>query len=369
MKITDVKVWVCTREVPPMAHKDHIGSEPWDIVLIRVFTDEGIEGNAFGYGIRSGEVTAKITVDLLKPALVGEDPLDREKIWQKIRTLDRWLALFPIYAQGPIDVALWDIAAKMAGMPLYKLIGGYRDSVRAYATAAWAIPDIDSYKRQADEVLSLGFTAYKMTAWGDPTYDIKLMREMRRHVGDDVDLMLDCVSAYDHRTALKVGRVAEELDFYWFEEPLWDHDIHGLVKLCSALDIPVVSTETLPGANYTIAEYIIRGAADIVRSDVMWKGGVTSTQKTIHLADCFGMNCEVHTSQYSLTDVANLHLVCSAKNCDFYELLFPLEFYSDYGVLNPVRVASDGTVSAPQRPGLGLEIDWELLERTRVLEL
>ena len=238
-------------------------------------------------------------------------------------------------------------------MPLYKLIGGYRDSVRAYATAAWAIPDIDAYKRQADEVLSLGFTAYKMTAWGDPSYDIKLMREMRRHVGDDIDLMLDCVSAYDHRTALKVGRVAEELDFYWFEEPLWDHDIHGLVKLCSALDIPVVSTETLPGANYTIAEYIIRGAADIVRSDVMWKGGVTSTQKTIHLADCFGMNCEVHTSQYSLTDVANLHLVCSAKNCDFYELLFPLEFYSDYGVLNPVRVASDGTVSAPQRPGWG----------------
>ena len=95
-----------------MAHKDHIGSEPWDIVLIRVFTDEGIEGNAFGYGIRSGEVTAKITIDLLKPALVGEDPLDREKIWQKIRTLDRWLALFPIYAQGPIDVALWDIAGE-----------------------------------------------------------------------------------------------------------------------------------------------------------------------------------------------------------------------------------------------------------------
>jgi L-alanine-DL-glutamate epimerase-like enolase superfamily enzyme len=369
VKITDVKVWVCTREVPPMAHKDHIGSEPWDIVLIRVFTDEGIEGNAFGYGIRSGEVTARITVDLLKPALVGEDPLDREKIWQKIRMLDRWLALFPIYAQGPVDVALWDIAAKKAEMPLYKLIGGYRDSVRAYATAAWAIPDIGAYKRQADEVLSLGFTAYKMTAWGDPQYDIKLMREMRRHVGDDIDLMLDCVSAYDHRTALKVGRVAEELDFYWFEEPLWDHDIHGLVKLCSALDIPVVATETLPGANYSIAEYIIRGAADIVRSDVMWKGGVTSTQKTMHLADCFGMNCEVHTSQYSLTDVANLHLVCSAKNCDFYELLFPLEFYSDYGVLNPVRVASDGTVSAPQAPGLGLEIDWGLLERTRVLEL
>ena len=126
-----------------MAHKDRIGDEPWDIVLIRVLTDEGIEGNAFGYGIRSGEITAKMTVELLKPALVGEDPLDREKIWQKIRTLDRWLALFPIYAQGPIDVALWDIAGKAAGMPLFKLIGGYRDNVRAYATAAWAIPDID----------------------------------------------------------------------------------------------------------------------------------------------------------------------------------------------------------------------------------
>jgi L-alanine-DL-glutamate epimerase-like enolase superfamily enzyme len=369
MKITDVKVWVCTRQVPPMAHKDRVGEEPWDIVLIRVLTDEGVEGNAFGYGIRSGEVTARLTIDMLKPALIGEDPLDRERIWQKIRTLDRWLALFPIYAQGPVDVALWDIAAKTAGMPLYKLIGGYRDRVRAYATAAWSIPDIDAYKQQADEILELGFTAYKMTAWGDPEYDIKLMREMRRHVGDGIDLMLDCVSAYDHRTALRVGRVAEELGFYWFEEPLWDHDIHGLAKLCSALDIPVVSTETLPGANYSIAEYIVRGAADIVRSDVMWKGGVTSTLKTMHLADCFGMKCEVHTSQYSLTDVANLHIVCACKNVDFYELLFPLEYYSNYGVVDPVEIHDDGTVSVPQAPGLGLEIDWELLESTRVLEL
>ena len=221
MRITDVKVSVSTREIPPMAHRDHVGSEPWDMVVIRVLTDEGVEGNAFGWGVRSGEVTAKIVADVLKPALVGEDPFDREKIWQKIRTLDRWLAFFPLYAQGPMDVALWDIAAKKAGLPLYKLIGGYREKVRAYATAAWSIPDVESYKRQADEVLAMGFTAYKMTAWGDPDYDIPLMREMRAYVGDGVDLMLDCVSAYDHRTALKVGRVAEELGFYWFEEPLW----------------------------------------------------------------------------------------------------------------------------------------------------
>ena len=92
-----------------MAHRDRVGSEPWDIVLIRVLTDEGIEGNAFGWGVRSGEVTAKIVADVLKPALIGEDPFDREKIWQKIRVLDRWLAFFPLYAQGPLDVALWDI--------------------------------------------------------------------------------------------------------------------------------------------------------------------------------------------------------------------------------------------------------------------
>jgi L-alanine-DL-glutamate epimerase-like enolase superfamily enzyme len=369
VKISDVKVSVSTREVPPMAHRDRIGDEPWDIVLIRVLTDEGVEGNAFGWGVRSGAVTAKIVADVLKPALVGEDPFDREKIWQKIRLLDRWLAFLPIYAQGPLDVALWDIAAKVAGLPLYKLIGGYRERVRAYATAAWSIPDVDSYRRQADEVLEHGFTAYKLTAWGDPDYDIQLMRAMRKHVGDDVDLMLDCVSAYDHRQALKVGRVAEELGFYWFEEPLWDHDIHGLAKLCDALDIPVVCTETLPGANYSIAEYIVRGAADIVRADVCWKGGVTSVLKTMHLADCFGMNCEVHTSSHSYTDVANLHVVCASKNVDFYEFLFPLEYYNDYGVTNPLRIDADGTVAVPQTPGFGLEIDWELLERTKVLDL
>jgi L-alanine-DL-glutamate epimerase-like enolase superfamily enzyme len=159
------------------------------------------------------------------------------------------------------------------------------------------------------------------------------------------------------------------LGFYWFEEPLWDHDIHGYARLCDSLDISVVCTETLPGGVYSLGEYIVRGAADIIRADVSWKGGVTNVRKTMALAEAFGMNCEIHTSSYSYTDVANLHIVCASKNCDFYEFLFPLEYYNDYGVKNPLRIDKDGTIAVPQGPGFGLEIDWELLERTKVLEL
>jgi L-alanine-DL-glutamate epimerase-like enolase superfamily enzyme len=249
------------------------------------------------------------------------------------------------------------------------MLGGYRDRVRAYATTAWAMPDIDAYKQQIDEVREHGFTAYKITAWGDPEYDIKLCRALRKHVGDSFDLMLDAASAYDHRTALNVGRACEELGFYWFEEPLWDHDIHGLIKLCEALDIPILATETLPGTLYSIAEYIVRGAVDIIRSDVLLKGGVTPLRKTMALAEAFGMNCEVHTTAYSYTDAANLHVVGASKNCDFFEMLYPLEFYNDYGVNNPLRVDSDGMVAVPQEPGIGMEIDWERLERSTVLEL
>jgi L-alanine-DL-glutamate epimerase-like enolase superfamily enzyme len=369
MRITELKISVSTRSVPPMTHRDQVGKEPWDIVAVRVLTDEGIEGNAFAWGARSGRITAQLLKEHVEPALVGEDPLDRERLWQKVRYLDRWLTFLPIYTYGPIDVALWDIAAKKARMPLVKLLGAYRDRVRAYATAAWSVPNIDSYKRQADEVLKCGFTAYKITAWGDAHQDIELCKEMRRHVGDSVDLMLDCVSAYDHRTALKVGRVCEDLGFYWLEEPLWDHDIHGYVKLCQSLDIQVLCTETLGGTVYALPEYIVRGAADIVRADVSWKGGVTSLRKTMALAEAFGMKCEVHSSCYSYTDAANLHVVCASSNCDFYEFLFPLSYYNDYGVVRPLRIENDGSVHCPGGIGMGLEIDWELLDRTKVLEL
>ena len=106
-----------------------------------------------------------------------------------------------------------------------------------------------------------------------------------------------------------------------------------------------------------------------MRADVCWKGGVTSVLKTMHLADCFGMNCEVHTSSHSYTDAANLHVVCASKNVDFYQFLFPLDYYNDYGVTNPLRIDSQGFVSVPQAAGFGLEIDGDLLKRTKVLEL
>lgn len=173
--------------------------------------------------------------------------------------------------------------------------------------------------------------------------------------------MLDPVALYNHQQALRVGRAIEELGFYWYEEPLHDADIHGYIELSRALDIPVLALESLPGGPYGVAEYLTRHAVDMVRSDVSWKNGVTGLLKTAHLCECFGVNCEIHTTCYALLDVANLHVNCAISNCEFAEVLLPAEPFR-FGLLDQPVMDADGYLHAPQSPGLGVTIDWQRID-------
>jgi L-alanine-DL-glutamate epimerase-like enolase superfamily enzyme len=369
MKIVDVKAIVAKQEQLSQTAPDAERSgQCWDLVVVKVLTDEGIEGVSFAWGARSGAVTAQVIKDLIRPALIGEDPLYIEKIWRKLHQVDRWHAFVPLYALGPIDIALWDIAGKVAGQPIYKLLGAYRDKVLAYGSSL-VLPTEHHYVEQALKCVEQGYRAYKIHPPGnDIREDIRICTAVRKAVGEDITLMLDPVAAYTHEQALKVGRAIEELDFYWFEEPIDDKDLHGYVQLAQALDIPIAGIESLPGSVYTTTEYLVRGAVDIVRSDVSWKGGITGVRKTAALCEAFGVNCEIHTACYALLDAANLHLNCSIKNCTFHEILLPQEQFT-FGVHNPIKVDRDGYVHVPQKPGIGLDVDWERIRHATVAEL
>lgn len=339
-------------------HGQAMGPMP-QIVVVTVHTEDGLEGHGFGWGVKGGLRLAYAIAEVYRPECIGEDVLDREKLWHKAHRADRFGGIVPFTAYGPLDVAFWDIGAKAAGVPLYKYIGAYRDRVPAYASS----PFMNTPSEYADLAINAkndGFTAFKLHPPGDPARDIECCRAVREAVGPEMVLMSDPVGgAYDHEDALKVGRALERLDFLWLEEPLYDHDIHGLELLSRTLDIPICAGEWNSDF-FSKVNYLKTGAADIIRADVSWTGGVTGTLKTAHLAEAFGVNCEIHMTVLSLMDVANLHVALAIKNCRYLELPYPDR--QVFGVEQPLWPDSDGMVSAPDGLGLGALIDWNAIE-------
>jgi L-alanine-DL-glutamate epimerase-like enolase superfamily enzyme len=184
-------------------------------------------------------------------------------------------------------------------------------------------------------------------------------------VGDDMVLMLDSMWAYGYEDALRVGRAIEELDYFWYEDPLAEEDIYNYVKLKSKLDIPILATEFAPGRFYGMAQWIQQVATDMLRGDVAVSGGITPLIRIAHMAEGFRMKCEIHHGGNSLNNVANLHVTMAINNCDYYEV-FPADGANKYGLVEDIEVDGQGYVHAPEKPGLGYEIDWDLVEREKV---
>ena len=326
--------------------------------LLKIRTDDGIDGYAFlGSATYSAEVDCKGLMQFLKPLVIGEDPLDREKIYQNMWKQNRKVTLRSI---GAIDVALHDIAAKAAGVPLYKLLGGFRTQIPAYASSA-ILSEPEEYAEEALQYKKDGWAAYKIhppTIWRK---DIEVCKQVRKSVGQDFDIMLDSTWAYTYDHAIKVGRAIEELGFFWYEDPLADDDLMGCIKLREKLSIPLMATEYSPGGFTNYVPWIINKATDYLRGDVAVKGGITALMKTAHLAEAFGMNYEIHHGGNSLNNWANHHVILAIKNTTFFEVLLP-SGAQKYGIIDDLNPDSNGMITAPDVPGLGANIDFDLIK-------
>ncbi len=362
MKITDVEIRLCRSEVEtgPAYGMRAGGTSAFEFLVVTLKTDAGIDGHSFGFAGRGAEIAGAVAANTLKPFFLGKDPLARERHWQEFRTYDRWWHHAPIYAYGPFDICLWDIAGKVAGLPLYRLLGAFRERVPVYASS-YVLPTPEDYARQALEVKQRGWHGYKLHPPGDVEFDLKAYRACREAVGPDFRLMADPVAAYNHEQALRVGRELERLNYQWLEEPLFDTDFHGLRKLAAALDIPICGVEVLAGSHYSTAECIATNVVDMVRTDVSWKGGVTAVMKTAHLAEAFGVRCEVHTSVYHALDIVNLHCCCAIANCELFELLYPPEAMA-FGLKTPLEIDPEGYAHPPTAPGTGVDFDWDFID-------
>ncbi len=330
-----------------------------DLALVTIETDAGVSGHAFlGASFRPARLDVRGVTDVLRPALLGKDALARGARYAECCLLKR--AATP-RCIGAIDVALWDIAGKAANMPLHRLLGTVRREVPAYASSS-TLPNHDAYLKQFDEVRARGFRAYKLHPPRALDATIRLCRDIRRAAGPDYILMIDPAMAFRMPDAMRLGRVLEELNFYWYEDPLGEEDIHNYVALRAKLDIPILATEYAAGGFETFGRWLASGATDYIRGDIAVKGGLTPLLKAAHLAEAFGTTLEIHHGGNSHNNVAQLQLMMALSNSLWFEVLLP-DAAQKYGLKQDIDLQPDGTVSiAPfEAPGVGAEIDFEMI--------
>ena len=351
MRITGITVQLIRFERAPYHWCDDLPVPPTTVTSpwLRIHTDSGLEGHCFG-----ATDVVDADVETVKGLLVGEDPLNRERIWHRFWKAARWRGFQG--KLGTVDVALWDLFGQATGLPVYKLLGGFRDDIPAYASTL-TLDSVEEYADLAQRCVERGYTAIKLHIWGRVKKDLAACQAVRQAVGDEITLMLDASSMYTIEEALWMGRALEEMNYAFFEEPI-DHFNHtGLLELRRRLTIPLAVGEATPGSVYDAATHLKLGTGDIIITDPLFKAGITGSIKTAHLWEAYGLRCKVHGS-----DIACLHCALAIPSNPFFESWVPEGFLQTPGIRTAAtEVDRRGMVRAWDRPGLGVEVDWDWL--------
>ena len=370
MKITDITIDVIRRELPDTGLDSDLGrfSGTTEQGVLRVHTDQGIEGNAFvGEFRHGGQALFDPILKVLKPLLVGRDPADREWLWSQLRILGGRRGL-SMAAWAPVDIALWDIAGKQAGVPIHKLLGTQRYETEVYATYPPRHETPDGYVREAEELMYEGFSAYKIHPGVMSTNDvIEMVTRVRETVGDDVNLMLDPNNGYKFRKAFDIGKALDDNGFFWYEDPVPWYDTDAITELTQRLGVPLCMSDGPENQFYEGARTIRSQSSRLVRGTAR-KLGVTGLKKLCSMAEGFGMNCEIGTAGNSTANAANLHVIFSVANCDYFEYWMPQAAHQ-FGFVDDVVLNDRGVIEAPTKPGIGYELDWEFINSNKIASL
>jgi L-alanine-DL-glutamate epimerase-like enolase superfamily enzyme len=334
--------------------------------LASVVTRSGIEGN---YTLATRYFHPNWSnlgwLDYAKGVLVGKSALDLPALTSQWEPQKRRLGQSS-YASA-IDNCLWDILGKAVGLPVYRILGAYKDKVLAYASSQH-LKTVDDFVADVRKCKTQGFKAYKIhPPWlpnGGVDYklDMEVAKAVRKEAGDDFLLLYDRVGAYTRYEAMEVGRLMDELKYVAYEDPIPTTDIDGNVELCKALNVPIHLGEFI-FSPYSFAEYIRRGAVDVVRFIVDNIGGITGGMKVARLAECFGMECAPHNWGDALDHAVHFHCELAIPNNVWFEMTQPQGSSDRPYIKDKIRIDKDGYVPAPTKPGLGYEIDHNALDK------
>jgi len=383
MKIAAIRTIALSAPVdPPYASASGVQSRRGGL-LVEVETDTGIVG--IGEAGLGGGATATVIDKDLAPMLIGEDPLIIEGLWQRMFARTRQYGRRGVVMQGisGIDIALWDIAGKVAKMPVYQLLGACRDRVEAYASGGfYQAADLAG---EAEGYRARGFRGMKMKIGRnpstqthlrelignkgfcevDPEEDLARVAAVRQALGPHAKLMVDVNCAWSPAFAIEMGRAMEPYNLYWIEEPVATDDIEGSARVADALATPIAGYETEMGL-YAFRELISRGAVDIVQLDIAWSGGFSEGRRIAAYAGAHHRMVAPHAFAGAVLLVASLHFAAAIPNGLVLEWDQNPNAIRDELLKEPLRLESDGTVKVPERPGLGIELDRGAVERYRV---
>jgi L-alanine-DL-glutamate epimerase-like enolase superfamily enzyme len=332
-----------------------------NLIFARVETDEGISGLGFTYSIvpHGGMEIRSVINNSIDPLVRGLDPRDHERIWlQMWRRMD-WVGRggIAVLAIAAVDIALWDLKSKMAGQSLHKLLGAARDKVPVYNTdGGWLNHSLEQLVEETKKIVSAGFRGTKIKVGkDDPAEDRERIAAVRQILGANRTLMVDANERFTHAEAIKRARMWEELDLFWFEEPLPAEDILGHAKVKSHTSIPIALGESL-FTRQQFKDYIASDGVSILQPDCCRCGGITEWLKVAHMADCYNMQISPHF-------VMELHLplVAAVPNGLFVEYIPSLD-----AVLSKPLELEDGCFKPSQNPGLGIDWDMDKLESFKV---
>ncbi len=345
-------------------HRSVPSAGPARELILRVQTDEGLEGLC---NVEAGLCSAGVEqmMELLRANVLGADPFDREALWQKLQLGTRWVYQKPGWF-GPLDNCLWDIAGKVAGLPVYKLLGKVRDGLPAYQTAGDA--PLETYIEHIEMGKELGIRAYKPHSYKGGKADIPIMEQLRAYVGPDYDLLLDPVCSYTLREAIEVGHVLEELDFVWLEEPFHEQKMNLYQELCAELTIPVMANEMLMHDLGLSTQWLIQGATDLLRANA--RHGATQVLKMAHFAEAYGTNIELN-GPGALYGLTHAHLGCAIANTGYYEYAVGggwQKVAPGVGLTNAPGIVN-GCLVPPDLPGWGAVWDMEYLQKRTIAVL
>jgi L-alanine-DL-glutamate epimerase-like enolase superfamily enzyme len=336
------------------------GTEVWKQMnnILRIKTADGFEGTSGVVSEHQGEFSDEHLLELqsVTADLLGLRSLDPVEVGAM---LERTKPDLSDAARANIDIALWDLAARRAGLPLYELLGAKRDSIEPYAS----LPFYDSlpeYVEAVNDYAKLGYRIFKFHVWGLIEEDSKLVKLIQQTFADSpYRFMIDLEGAYGFEDALRLGGEMDEGLFIWLEGPIDDELLEQYRELRSKLTLPIIPAGYNIYSSEFIRQGIKTGSWDAGRFDATAIGGITKALELLIIANDADLSIEIQSWGHSLAQATNLHLMLANERTRYFEASMPKEAY-EFGMKNG-NLLDQGQVIAPELDGLGIEVDWDNL--------
>jgi L-alanine-DL-glutamate epimerase-like enolase superfamily enzyme len=334
-----------------------------EFVAIRIDTDEGLSGWGFNWNYTKGMRAVKaILDDNYTQNLIGKDPINRKQIVNDLHFTNHFIGQVGVtrVALCAVELALWDIQLKKAGMPLWKYLGPCKNKVKAYNTdGGWLESSKDELIEDMLKLVDRGFDAVKMKlGLPDPMEDYERVKAVREALPKNIKLMVDVNTVWDLKTSIVWGRKLEDLDVYWLEEPMPPFDKKSHIELSSKIDLPIAVGETIY-TKYDFRDYIENNGVDIVQADATKLSGIDEWLDVAALARCYNLEVIPHTN---VQQKLHVQLAAASSNVPMVEYCYEslVDIWED-----PVKVV-DGYYTLPEEPGLGCKLKDEILQKYRI---